>query len=126
MRFTESVSRWGSLNEAGEEIVPAIFEYLRSFSEGMAPVLLGTDSPWLDREGHFVIPCKFRQADSFSGGLSVVIEDDKFGVVNRLGESVVPIEFDNASNLGKGIVAVRKLGKATRYFNEQGQEIIPR
>lgn len=92
-KFSEA-GKYGFRDEVGNVVVPAKYDKIGDFSEGLAPVMLikedkmlgvvlSTNQKWgyIDKTGVEVIPLKYNRAGSFSGGFARVDDDfiDKTG-----------------------------------------------
>ena len=72
--------RWGFVDIMGNEVVPLIYNEVKSFSEGLAAVRMGLwfdDEPpsrwgFIDRTGLEVIPLIYEYVRAFSDGLAAV------------------------------------------------------
>ena len=114
-KFSEG-GKYGFRYANGEVVVPAKYDEVGNFSEGLAPVMLikedkmlgvvlSTSPKWgyIDKTGEEVIPLKYDSAGSFSGGLARVGDDfiDKTGA-----ETFMPVlepYMKQANNLLKKV-----------------------
>lgn len=73
-------------------MVPVIYDYVGSFSEGLAKVGRGWNRTreygYIDKSGKEVIPFIYDDADSFSEGLAKVKKDGKEGYIDKSGRWV--------------------------------------
>lgn len=47
-------SKWGYINEAGEEIIPLIYDYAHDFHNGTTSVKFGNENPRINRHNKIV------------------------------------------------------------------------
>ena len=47
-------SKWGYINEAGEEIIPLIYDYAHDFHNGTTNVKFGNENPRINRQNKIV------------------------------------------------------------------------
>lgn len=93
--------RWGLVNSNGIEIIPAKYDYIWDFNEGMAKILVGsTFNPasqsfiggkygYINIEGIEVIPAIYSEADDFADGAAKVILDGVEKIINTKGEKFI-------------------------------------
>ena len=65
-------NKYGFVNIIGKEVIPCIYDYALSFSEGLASVRLNGKWGFIDKTGKEVIPCIYDYAKSFSNGIAWV------------------------------------------------------
>ena len=97
------------VNKSGH-LLPARFDRLKDFAEGMAPVRIDREWGYIDSAGEIVIKPSFDDAWPFSGGLARVIVRDKFGFIDASGESVIPPIYDWAKDFSNGLAPVEQKG----------------
>jgi len=148
--YTKKLDSWNIIDTAGQEL-HTIHEYSRSYSfignfvDGLAPVLIGTNSfgyddafkfGFINTEGQEVIHATydyFIDGDSefcthFSEGLVKVSRGKdyfslKYGFVDKTGKVVVPLKYDWASDFNEGLATVSLNGK-WGFVNQTGEEAI--
>ena len=83
--------KWGFIDVRGRVVIPAIYQKVGDFSQGLAPVQEKTDGLWgfIDQTGQMVIAPRFNTAGLFSNGLAEVSFDEK---IVRLSENAVSQE----------------------------------
>ena len=59
--------RWGFCNQGGDMAIPAIYDNVDDFCEGLARVKLNGEYGYIDDKGDMVIPAMFDGAGSFAG-----------------------------------------------------------
>jgi len=93
-------------------VIALNFNYARSFSEGMAAVMIGKKYGYIDKIGTIVIQPKFDLAYDFSEGMDRVqfrgedIFDSKYGYINKKGELIIDALFYTASDFSEGLAYV--------------------
>jgi hypothetical protein len=83
--------KWGFINQKGEFTIPALFDRVGSFAEGLASASISGESKsgYIDRLGKFVIEPKFDEAGEFSEGLAIArifnedLEEFEWGYIDR-------------------------------------------
>jgi len=91
-----SGGRFGYVDRAGKEAIPATFEGAADFSGGIALVIQGGRYGFIDRAGKFVFKPQFDSVGRFVGDFVVVSAGGKYGVAHRGGRMVLPCEYDSA------------------------------
>lgn len=89
-------------------IIPAIYDEVLPFSEGLATVRKGNKWGYINKNGEIVVPIIYKGAKSFAEGLAVVSSFGEYGYgyINKEGEVVIPFGFDNADQFSDGIAIV--------------------
>src|SRR5437899_5820817 len=84
--------KYGFMGENCRLSLPPQFEYVWSFSEGMAAVESGGKWGYIDRGGAFAIPPQFAGASDFSDGVAGVRFDENghfWGYIDKTGKRVI-------------------------------------
>ena len=120
---------FGFKNTAGEWVVPAIYDWVAPFSDGLAAVRLNGSTAFVDTYGNIVIPFANRLAGSFTQGRAPIIVDGLMGYMNTQGEIVIEPAFNIAENFANGIAVVGLVGEDGRmgygFINLLGHELTP-
>jgi len=120
---TITEKKYGFINTNGEVAIPAQFDEVRNFSEGLAAVKLNNKWGFIDKEGNIIIPCQFDGVDSnrnFSEGLAAVCLNKKWGFINKLGKIVIPCIYDSAKEFCSGYTVVRNNNNQPALIDKQG------
>jgi hypothetical protein len=114
----EQEGKWGFINAKGEMVIPARYDGLGSFSEGLAAFRdPNNNTKWgyINSAGEVVIEPRYSSAHVFSEGLAAVgIFGDgvtKYGFINKRGNVVIPLKYDSARSFSEGLAAVEKNDK---------------
>lgn len=83
------LERWGFLKTSGQIAIPAIYEDVGSFGDGLAAVLENGLWGYANREGTLVIRHQFSHARSFNNGYATVGTEEGWGVIGSDGLYVV-------------------------------------
>ena len=126
-------SKMGFINEKGKLVIPAVFNIVHKFSEGLAAVET-TNYKWeyINKKGIIIIPPKnFSDAYWFYDGLSLVTRGNgsniKYGLINKTGKIVLPIRFYCNSGFHEGLAAAGINSNYTKmgFINTKGLWVIP-
>ena len=89
-------------------IVPAKYDSIGSFNEGMAWVKLNGKYGFIDKTGKEVISLKYDFARAFSEGLAAVRLNGRWGFVDKTGGENIPLEYDYVEDFSKGVAIVNR------------------
>ncbi|MBY0054339.1 WG repeat-containing protein [Brevibacillus agri] len=89
-----SIEKWGVIDHTGKLIVPYKYNYISSFSEGLASFQIGERSGVIDRTGKEVIPPKYERIVGFRFGRSAASVNKKWGLIDTKGNWIVQPTFD--------------------------------
>jgi len=127
---------WGYIDRSGNFAIPAQFQRVTPFTEGVASVgkNLGEDWYTIDKKGTrlTITPpdAEFPGLVEFSEGLGeCTLKTGLVGYIDLAGHWVIPPTFNLAGNFSEGLAYAKPLGKRARwgYINRQGRwEIEPR
>ncbi len=93
--FKKSKDRkWGLVNAHGDWVISPIYEGIKYFSEGLAPVKINDLWGYINRKGEIVIEPAYDDAFCFTHGLGCIERNGKYGCVNTSGKLVINPDFD--------------------------------
>ena len=91
-------------------VIPAGFENIQSFSEGLAAVLVDGHYGFIDKTGQMVIEPQFIDVHDFTEGLAAVrvFKDGEhlWGFIDRTGKMVIEPQWDDALFFVNGLCLV--------------------
>lgn len=107
---------WGFINQAGRIVVPAIYNAVQDFSDGMAAVQMrdgGLRWGFINTTGRLVIPTKFsnQPCPFYEGYASVEKRDGSVVMIDKTGAVVSP-EYDDIRNFFLGYAFAKPKGKS--------------
>lgn len=105
-------------------LIPPIYQNLKDFSEGLAPVKKDGKWGFVDKYGVIVIEFKYQDAEVFSEGLAGVKLSGNWGFIDAKGQLIIPHRFKEVKEFKEGIAAVNKNG-FWGGINTKGDEVIP-
>ena len=122
--FKVAERKWGFINVEGKVVIPAQYDDIKDFGDGLAAVKIDNKWGFINKEGELVIPCQFDRADSFSEGLAAVCRNNKWGFINTEGKNVIPCVFNSADKFCCGYTVVTNKNNQPALINKQAQMLI--
>ncbi|MCL2775730.1 MAG: WG repeat-containing protein [Oscillospiraceae bacterium] len=112
---------YGYIDTTGKLVVPCIYDYALSFSEGLATVRKDGKCGYIDKTGNVVIPfMDVGIAYEFHNGIAMMIDKNGYGVwIDKTGK-----EVRSTNNADNWLTVVQKDGK-WGYIDETGKEVVP-
>lgn len=129
--------KWGYINTFGNPIIPLEYDFIGSFQDGLACVVVKTSEGYktgfINEENLFVIPPSYDFASpeykylQFNEGLVQVSRQGKWGYVDGRNRIVVPFRYGVAKSFREGLAAVSYehsyLNAPWIFINRRGEEI---
>ncbi len=100
------------------------YDWVWSFSEGLAKVELNGKYGFIDKTGKEITPVKYDYVWSFSEGLAAVKVNGKWGFIDKTGKEITPVKYDKIWSFSEGLAAVEVNGK-WGFIDKTGKEITP-
>lgn len=128
-------SKYGFINEKGQEVIKPEFERVSEFNEGLAWAVIEREGKWfsgfINENGEWVIEPVFsgygwplNKTSLFSGGLAPIQADNKkMMYINKKGEPVTDPIYDKAYIFSENRALVLIDG-LYGYIDEQGTQVI--
>jgi WG containing repeat len=113
------------IDRTGRVVSKRRFEYLRRFSEGLAPFAEGKKWGYIDKTGETAISPQFESAAPFSDGLALVSLYGRYGYINHSGTYVIPAQFEYAEDFVDGRAVVGKPDFQYWYIGQDGKQAFP-
>lgn len=119
--------KWGFINSEGRIAIDPQFSSAGSFSEGLAPVRVGSyqegKDGYIDTSGRIVIRPQFDGAGNFSEKMAVITQRSKSGYIDNRGRVLIIPKFDEADPFSEGMALI-KLGGKFGFINQTGKIVI--
>ena len=100
--------KYGFIKNNGEEVIPANYEEVSSFREGIAIVLSSDLYGAIDKKNQKLIDFQYDNMEDFNLGLSIVEKKGIFGVIDRSGDFVFTLEYQDIGWLSDSLLYVKK------------------
>jgi len=117
-------SKWGYINEKGENIIPCIYDDIGSFYDGLCAVEINGKIGYVDKSGRMVVACIYDKPDyfvneDFNNGYAAINTNGKYGFINTLGEEVIPCIYQKVKKFENQVAQVELDGKSL-LIDKQG------
>lgn len=130
-KFQDSSGRWGFIDKSGKIAIKPAYQYVMSFSGGMALVAVNTRdgiaAGYINREGVIAIPLsrKYVNLRPFSDGLAAFKTSEGWGYMNNLGATAIKPnpKWVEAADFRENFASVR-IGDKWGVIDKQGFLII--
>lgn len=110
IKFTRN-GKWGFRDLQNREVIPARYDEIFLFHEGLACFEIGGEFGYINSKGEVVIEPKYECAMSFSEGLASVTLDGKCGYIDKSGNVVIDYAYDAATAFLDGYARIKLDGK---------------
>jgi hypothetical protein len=95
---------FGAMDYDGNVVLPANYDYLSFFKEGLALAVRNGRVGFIDKGNNIIIDFKYDEATEFEDGRSIVMLNDKYGVIDRSGKVLLPISFNDLGLYAEGLI----------------------
>lgn len=121
--------KWGFVDASGVEVIPAKYDDVQDFNEGLAGVSIGKKWGVIDWNGKEIIPPnKYDYIGKFVNGYASMRigsgSTAKWGIINKKGEETAASKYELVGEFHKGRALVFSKLKYG-FIDESGKEIIP-
>jgi hypothetical protein len=118
--------KWGYIDEDGDWVIVAQFEFARPFINDMAAVQQAGKFGYIGTDGKYRINPDFEDAGDFSSDLAPVKTEGKWGFIDVSGNIQINPRFDDARGFFQGLACVMQVTDGTQdrkwgYIDENGK-----
>lgn len=119
-----SDTKWGWVNDQGQEVIPLEYEEAGNFFNGVAPFKTRKNG-WglLGKDGKPILEASLSEIANFRSGLARAKKDGKWGWLDTTGKFVIAPQFDDAKDF-TGELAPAKLEKKWGLVDLNGQWVL--
>ena len=110
-----SNGKYGFMNSQGKLIIPALYNEVGPFQEGLAVVSKEDLFGIIDKKNQVVVDFQFDEILEFVNNRAIVRKERKYGVIDRLGKLIFPLAFDDISLNDSGLYDAVKEEKNSMY-----------
>lgn len=97
----------GFINQKGTVVIPAQYDEVSEFSEGLAVVSRNDSTFYINKENQNPFGTFFSGAGSFHSGIAPVRQDSSWYFINRLGQ-IISTPFDEIQEFSGGVYIYRR------------------
>ncbi len=116
--------KYGYIDQEGKIIIPATFDSVSHFSEGLAEAQINDKCGYIDETGRFSIQLRCQHyTRKFSNDLALIKVDSKYGYIDKSGKMVIEPKFDDAESFHEELAAIRLKDKFG-YIDKKGKIVI--
>lgn len=115
--------KWGFIDKTGKRVIRPTYEYVTSFSEGLAAARIDKKYGYINKTNQFIIDPQFKNADDFRGGIAPVMVGKKWGYIDKKGKLIIEPQFETAAPFFEGIAAV-SVDNKYGYINKKGEFVV--
>ncbi|MCF8357656.1 MAG: WG repeat-containing protein [Prolixibacteraceae bacterium] len=121
--FSEN-GKWGYSDKNEKIVIPAVYDDVLPFSEGLAAVKRNNQWGYIDADGNELILPKYDKAGNFCEKRALVCINGKCGFINSKGEElIIPGKYDVAGNFSEGM-AVVCIGNQYGFVDKNGKQAV--
>ena len=110
-----SNGKYGYMNAQGKLIVPAIYNEVAPFQDGLAVVSKEELFGIIDKKNQVIVDFQYDEVSEFTSNRAIVRKGEKYGLINRSGKLIFPLEFDDISLINQNLYTVVQDGKSKMY-----------
>lgn len=92
--------KYGFMNTQGKLMIPAMYNEVGPFQEGLAVVSKDDKFGIVDKKNQMIVDFQYDEILEFVQNRAIVRKGEKYGVIDRLGKLVFPLVFDDISFTG--------------------------
>jgi hypothetical protein len=95
-----SGGKYGFMNTQGKLMIPAMYNEVGPFQEGLAVVSKDDKFGIIDKKNQMLVDFQYDEILEFVQNRAIVRKGEKYGVIDRLGKIIFPLVFDDISFTG--------------------------
>ena len=131
--------QWGVINEKGEIIIEAKYQYIDIFQEGLAYYYQNDLAGFMNKKGEIIIEAQYKEVRGFSEGRAAFLDasTNQWGFIDLAGNVVIPPKYTMVRDFSEGTALVNIGGMCIYEFCSEwggglvgvidlgGKEIVP-
>lgn len=114
----------GYMDEQGLEVIPAAYDWVGDFKEGLAVVMKESLYGVINKQGQLHLPISFEFISDFHNGYAIFSQNSSFGLLNRAGIEVIKNQFNDLEWVFGDLLIYEKDG-LKGVMNIQGEFLAP-
>lgn len=116
--------KWGFINKKGKLVISFLYDWVKPFQEGFAPVLSNGHWGVINKKGEEIIAHIYEDISLFTNNLALVKFNTYMGVINTKGELITPLKYRKILPFNRGYAYVQ-VNNHWGMINDIGDEIVP-
>ncbi|GHU50910.1 hypothetical protein FACS1894127_6770 [Clostridia bacterium] len=117
-------TKHGLIDENGVLVIPAVYDAIGTFSEGLRYIQSGNKKTYVDSSWKEILDVsQYDESNAFYGRFAVVSKNQKFGLIDKTGNEILPCQYDEVFNNKNGLIWARK-EDVYGFFDNFGREIL--
>lgn len=107
-------------------IIPAVYDFVESFSDGLFNVTQADTHAYFDSKGKTILPFqnKYESYGNFTEGLARVRINEKWGYIDKTGQEIIKPQFHCAAEFSNDLAVVRNPEDKHGAIDKAGKLII--
>jgi len=123
--FKNADNKYGFLNLKGKVIIPAEYDIVGNFNDGLAKVKKDGKYGYINTDNELVILNRFDFAYDFKNGYAVVSNSYMYGLIDIKGKTILDTKYSELGNVNNDICYFKTADQTTfGYYNVKKAEII--
>jgi hypothetical protein len=119
---SDSSKKWGFIGTDGLWQVPARYDNVYPFSEGLSAAKTVNLWGFIGMDGQWRIPATYQQVSSFSEGLATVKIGERWGAIDKTGAIVIPAKYRRDFSFSEGLAVVED-DHNVLFIDNRGQTV---
>lgn len=115
---------FGFMDSTGAVVIPAIYESVAPFKEGLSLVSQNDKFGYINKKGDVVIDLIYSGGNDFEQGRAIIERYERIGMIDRTGVVIFEPEFKELGNISEGMLYGVK-DSLYGYYNTLGDQVIP-
>lgn len=116
--------KWGFADSTGKILIPCEYEWVATFSEGVAAAGKNGKCGYVNKNGSVAIPFQYDDGEAFHGGIAQIVVNGKTGISNKAGDFVVPAVYDEIGAFRESRARVTRNEKYG-FIDMMGTVVVP-
>jgi hypothetical protein len=115
--------KYGYIDKSGKFVIPAQYDIIFPFNEGLAAVSRSGKYGFIDKKGKEVIPLQYEFTEVFIGGLAYMKDKDGWLYIDKKGRTVWPKKKSEADSAVESIEVYYDMADLTQIIMKNGRLI---
>ena len=110
--------QWGVVNEKGEIIIEAKYQYIDIFQDGLAYYYQNDLAGFMNKKGEIIIEAQYKEVRGFSEGRAAFLDEatNQWGFIDLAGNVVIPPKYTMVRDFSEGTALVNMGGMCFYEF----------